>query len=103
MADNDTAPGKPGSAAQSDVISHGHLAATAAAGSPAPHHRRLGLFGGIAAFLVLIAIGPPEGMPPAAWNVLAVAALMACWWALEALPLAATALVPLVAFPLLDI
>ena len=103
MADNDTAPGKPDFTRRSDATSPGHLAAAAAAGSPAPHHRRLGLFGGIAAFVVLIAIGPPEGMPPAAWKVLAVAALMACWWALEALPLAATALVPLVAFPLLDI
>jgi solute carrier family 13 (sodium-dependent dicarboxylate transporter), member 2/3/5 len=32
-----------------------------------------------------------------------VAVLMAVWWATEALPLAATALVPLVLFPLLGI
>lgn len=33
----------------------------------------------------------------------ALAAWMACWWLTEAVPLAATALLPLVAFPLLDV
>ncbi|MCH2546250.1 MAG: DASS family sodium-coupled anion symporter [Alphaproteobacteria bacterium] len=38
-------------------------------------------------------------MEPAALQVSAVAALMMCWWLSEAVPLAATALVPLVIFP----
>jgi sodium-dependent dicarboxylate transporter 2/3/5 len=42
-------------------------------------------------------------MEPAAWRTVAVAFLMATWWVSEALPVAATALVPLVAFPLLGI
>jgi sodium-dependent dicarboxylate transporter 2/3/5 len=39
-------------------------------------------------------------MPPAAWRVAGVAALMAVWWITEALPIPVTALVPIVAFPL---
>jgi len=70
---------------------------------PPPRQRMVGLLAGTAAFAVLAALSPPHGMPEAAWLTLAVAALMAVWWATEALPLAATALVPLVAFPLLGI
>ncbi len=45
----------------------------------------------------------PAGMPVAAWSVAAVAVLMAVWWSTEALPVAVTALLPLVAFPLLGV
>jgi sodium-dependent dicarboxylate transporter 2/3/5 len=45
----------------------------------------------------------PDGLDPAAWRTAAVGALMAVWWITEAIPIAATALVPLVAFPLLEI
>ena len=38
-------------------------------------------------------------MEPAAWRAAGVAALMAVWWVSEAVPLPATALVPLVLFP----
>ena len=38
-----------------------------------------------------------------AWIVLAILALMAIWWATEALPVAVTALIPLALFPILDI
>lgn len=62
-----------------------------------------GLLLGIAAFGALLLLPAPEGMPAAAWRVVAVAALMATWWLTEALPLAATALLPLVLFPLLGI
>ena len=37
------------------------------------------------------------------WHVAAVALLMAAWWGTEAVPLPVTALVPLLAFPLLNI
>lgn len=53
--------------------------------------------------LGLLALPPPDGLAVAGWRTAAVAVLMAVWWATEALPLAATALVPLVAFPLLGI
>ncbi len=45
----------------------------------------------------------PSGMPDAAWSVAAVAVLMAVWWSTEALPVAVTALLPLVAFPLFGV
>jgi len=86
-----------------DGLAPDTLAAATTASRPAPRHRLLGLCAGLASFLILVLIGPPDGMPQPAWMTLAVASLMAIWWATEAIPLAATALVPLVAFPLLGI
>jgi len=63
----------------------------------------IGLIAGGAIFIILLALAPPEGMSPAAWRVAAVAVLMAVFWMTEALPVAATALIPLAAFPLLGI
>lgn len=51
----------------------------------------------------MLLFAPPEGMPLAAWRTAAVAALMAAWWITEALPIAATALAPIVLFPLLRV
>jgi sodium-dependent dicarboxylate transporter 2/3/5 len=51
----------------------------------------------------VLLIPPPAGMPDAAWSVTALAALMIVWWVTEALPISATALLPLVALPLLGI
>ncbi len=99
MADQDTTP----SGSSKDEMAPHVLAAADKAGRPQHHHRLLGLVSGAASFGILMVIGAPEGMPEAAWATLAVASLMAIWWATEALPLAATALVPLVAFPLLGI
>ena len=63
----------------------------------------LGLRLGAALCSGLLLLPVPEGLSPAAWRTAAVGALMAVWWITEALPIAATALVPLVAFPLLGI
>jgi sodium-dependent dicarboxylate transporter 2/3/5 len=63
----------------------------------------IGLIAGGAIFIALLAMAPPQGMSPAAWRVAAVATLMAVFWITEALPVAATALIPLAAFPLLGI
>jgi sodium-dependent dicarboxylate transporter 2/3/5 len=52
-------------------------------------------------FACTIALPPPAGFAPIAWPALGLAAWMACWWALEAVPLAATALLPLAIVPLL--
>ncbi len=65
--------------------------------------RRLGLTGGILLGGALLLVPAPDGLDPAAWRTAAVGALMAVWWITEALPIAATALVPLVLFPLLGI
>jgi sodium-dependent dicarboxylate transporter 2/3/5 len=64
---------------------------------------RWGLWGGLAAFIIMLLLEPPAGMPLAAWRTTALVVLMAAWWMTEALPLTATALVPFVAFPLFGI
>ena len=46
---------------------------------------------------------PPEGMSDSAWQTAGVALLMATWWATEAIPIAATSLVPIVLFPILGV
>ncbi|MFH1438700.1 MAG: SLC13 family permease [Pseudomonadota bacterium] len=53
-------------------------------------------------FAVVLLI-PFPGLPMKGRIVLATAALMACWWMTEALPIAATSLIPLAAFPLLGV
>src|SRR3990170_2089990 len=64
---------------------------------------RWGLWGGLAAFLIMLLAQPPGGMPVEAWHTTALGVLMATWWMTQALPLTATALVPFVAFPLFGI
>ncbi len=71
--------------------------------APPPGRRRLGFFLGLAAFLAALACPRPEGMEPEAQRTAAVALLMALWWTTEALPFAATALIPLAAFPLMGV
>lgn len=56
-----------------------------------------------ALFLLILLLPAPEGLAPAAWRVAAVVVLMATLWMTEAVPLAATALLPLVLFPLLGV
>ncbi len=64
---------------------------------------RAGLVLGLAAGLAGLALPPPEGLDPVAWRAAGLGLLMAAWWLTEALPLAATALVPLALFPLAGI
>jgi sodium-dependent dicarboxylate transporter 2/3/5 len=58
-------------------------------------------FGVAAALLVWLAMGRAEGLSPDARWVAAVATLMAVWWMTEAIPLAATSLLPIVLIPAL--
>jgi sodium-dependent dicarboxylate transporter 2/3/5 len=60
----------------------------------------LGVISGIAGFLVIYFLFSPDGLDRAAQLVAAVGVLMAVWWATEAVPLPATALLPIVAFPI---
>lgn len=46
---------------------------------------------------------PPEGLEPEAWRGLGVLLWMVVWWVTEAIPIYATALLPLIAFPLLGV
>jgi solute carrier family 13 (sodium-dependent dicarboxylate transporter), member 2/3/5 len=48
-------------------------------------------------------LDPPAGMTLPAWRTAAVGIFMACWWITEAIPIPATALTPLLLFPLLGI
>lgn len=63
---------------------------------------RIGLWLGIAAFLALLVV-PVAPENPSASRMAAVAALMAVWWVTDAIPLFATALMPLALYPLLGI
>ena len=51
----------------------------------------------------MLLMGPPDGLPDAGWRTAAMGILMATWWATEAIPIAVTAFIPIVAFPLLGI
>ncbi len=62
----------------------------------------MGLFLGPALFII-VALSLEGCLAKEACRVAAVAVLMATWWICESIPLAATALVPLVAFPLMKI
>ena len=64
--------------------------------------RRIGWWLGLAGFAALLAFPvAPDNLP--ASRLAAVATLMAVWWITQAIPLFATALLPLVLFPLLGI
>ena len=65
--------------------------------------QKTGLFLGIALFVVLMAMPSIGGLSPHAKNMAAVAVLMATWWITEAIPIPATALLPIILFPLLGI
>jgi len=51
----------------------------------------------------MLAIGPPEDLSTPGWRTAAMGLMMAVWWATEAVPIAVTALTPIVMFPLLGI
>ena len=62
--------------------------------------RRAALLGGPLLFALIQWTEGPEAVSPEAWSLLAIAAWMILWWMTEAVPLAATALIPLVLFPI---
>ncbi|KAA5803552.1 SLC13/DASS family transporter [Alkalicaulis satelles] len=65
--------------------------------------KRIGLITGLVLALVIQLIPVPEGLTREAWIVASIAAMMASWWATEAIPIAATALVPLALFPMFGV
>ena len=58
------------------------------------------LFGPLV-FLLLQLIGAPESMPEPAFQVLAITVWIAIWWIFEAIPMAVTAMLPILLFPLM--
>jgi sodium-dependent dicarboxylate transporter 2/3/5 len=63
----------------------------------------VGLFLGPLLFFLVLLLPLPEGMAPEGLRVAAVTVLMAVWWVTEAIPVPATALLPIVLFPLLGV
>ncbi len=66
-------------------------------------HQVVGLFLGPLLAVTMLLAGPPQGLTETGWMTASVGVLMAVWWATEAVPIAVTALLPIVVFPLLDI
>jgi len=65
--------------------------------------RKIGLLLAPALASGMLLMGRPTGLSPEAWLTAVIATLMALWWVTEALPLAATALMPLVLLPLFKV
>ena len=63
----------------------------------------IGVCAGIIIFLFFFLTESPEGLSRTGWLTLGIAILMAVWWMSEAIPIYATGLVPLLAFPILNI
>lgn len=63
----------------------------------------IGLVVGIFLFILMNILPVPNGLTPEAMRAGAVTLLMATWWMTEAIPIFATALVPLALFPLMDV
>lgn len=62
-----------------------------------------GLVLGLVLFAWMLAVPPPREMTLPAWRTAAVGMLMATWWVTEAIPIPATALIPVALFPLLGV
>ncbi|MDW5375612.1 DASS family sodium-coupled anion symporter [Halomonas sp. HP20-15] len=73
-----------------------------------PHSRpssaaRIGLWLGFFWLALVLVVPAPGEMPITAWHCAGLALLMATWWSTEAIPIPATALIPLVLVPALGI
>lgn len=65
--------------------------------------QRLGLVLGGSLFAALLLLPAPAGLSVEGWRTAAVAILMATWWMTEAIPIPATAMLPLGLFPILGV
>lgn len=65
--------------------------------------QRVGLVGGLVVFIGMLLLPAPEAMSTTAWHVAALTILMATWWMTQAVPLTATALLPFLALPVMDV
>jgi sodium-dependent dicarboxylate transporter 2/3/5 len=63
----------------------------------------VGLLLGVLLFGLILLLPLPDGMTPQGLRVAAVAVLMAVWWVTEAIPIPATALLPIALFPVLGV
>jgi sodium-dependent dicarboxylate transporter 2/3/5 len=65
--------------------------------------RYAGLLLGPVLFTGVLLAPVPSGMEMEAWRTIALALLMATWWITEAIPIPATALLPVVLLPILGV
>jgi len=65
--------------------------------------QRIGFFLGPVLFILILILPTPANMSVPAMKVGAVTVLMAIWWITEAIPIPATALLPIALFPLLGV
>ncbi|RJS91086.1 DASS family sodium-coupled anion symporter [Salinisphaera sp. Q1T1-3] len=65
--------------------------------------RQIGLLLGPLWLILALLLPAPSGLPIAGWHCAGLALLMATWWATEAIPIPATALLPLALGPLIGI
>ncbi|MGC1633157.1 MAG: DASS family sodium-coupled anion symporter [Gelidibacter sp.] len=62
--------------------------------------KRIGFILGPLSFILILLFFKPEGLSPEARAIMASTAWIALWWITEAIPIAVTALLPIVLFPL---
>ncbi len=65
--------------------------------------RWIGLFAGAVLFVVMLLLPAPASLGTAGWHTAATVVLMAVWWMTEAMPIPATALLPIVLLPVLGV
>ncbi len=82
------------------------MASQLAPASQETGHSPIKTLGALLGFVIagiMLTLPAPEGLSADGWKVLAIMALMVIWWCTEAVPVAATALIPIVAIPLLGL
>ncbi len=70
---------------------------------PMPRKRLIALLAGPVLAVLLLLIPVPDGLKPEAWRLVALATWMVVWWLGEAVPIPATALLPIPMMPLFGI
>ena len=68
-----------------------------------PTSQKIGMLLGPTLLAVMLFAGAPAGLEHKAWFTAAIGVLMAVWWATEAVPIAITALLPIVLFPIFGV
>jgi solute carrier family 13 (sodium-dependent dicarboxylate transporter), member 2/3/5 len=64
---------------------------------------KIGMLLGPALALLMLWLGPPDGLSASGWHTLALLAWMVVWWVTEPVPIAATSLLPIVWLPIAGI
>ena len=86
-----------------DIAPHGDARDLAEGGGFGVLGQRIGLVLGPAIAIGLQLLPAPTGLSPEGWMTVSLLALMVIWWVTEPIPVAATALIPLVGLPLFGV